>query len=210
METEILTKYEEVQNALAAVDDVLESISLLDNISSAGELHETMPRLLASLGHYSLSDRAYIFSWVSEERTELHMVHEWCAEGVRPTMDEMQHVRMEDMPHWAFSLYNGDPIVSMDWDAQRVNSPEEFALFDGQDIHALMVIPVFSGKKLNGYIGFDNPDPSRTTLSLRLLTSWEPAGKSVHDGRAGEEAGVFTEQSAGTAPGENDSGCAEY
>lgn len=109
METEILTKYEEVQNALAAVDDVLESISLLDNISSAGELHETMPRLLASLGHYSLSDRAYIFSWVSEERTELHMVHEWCAEGVRPTMDEMQHVRMEDMPHWAFSLYNGAP-----------------------------------------------------------------------------------------------------
>ena len=127
METEILTKYEEVQNALAAVDDVLESISFLDNISSAGELHETMPRLLASLGHYSLSDRAYIFSWVSEERTELHMVHEWCAEGVRPTMDEMQHVRMEDMPHWAFSLYNGDPIVSMDWDAQRVNSPEESA-----------------------------------------------------------------------------------
>ena len=31
------------------------------------------------------------------------------------------------------------------------------------------MIPILSNKKLNGYIGFDNPEQSKTALSLRLL-----------------------------------------
>lgn len=49
--------------------------------------------------------------------------------------------------------------------------PEEYALFDGQNIHSLIVIPVFANKKLNGYIGFDNPEPDKVALSVRLLSS---------------------------------------
>ena len=32
-----------------------------------------------------------------------------------------------------------------------------------------MVIPIFANKKLNGYIGFDNPEPGKSAFSLRLL-----------------------------------------
>ena len=144
---------------------------MLDNISSEDELNQVMPDLLAALGRYSVSDRAYIFTWTSPERNVLRMTHEWCAEGVSPTMGDMQNLKMEDMPNWSLRLNNGEAIISKDWDVEKEKTPEEYTLFDGQDIHSLIVIPILSSKKLNGYIGFDNPEQSKTALSVRLLTS---------------------------------------
>lgn len=161
----------ELQMALKAVDDILDKISLLDNVSSESELDEVMPALLAAMGRYSMSDRAYIFTWTSPEQNTLRMTHEWCADGVRPTIGEMQNLRMSDMPNWTPRLYNAEAILSDDWKAEKKNTPEEYALFDGQDIHSLIVIPIFSNKKLNGYIGFDNPEQGKSALSVRLLTS---------------------------------------
>ena len=152
-----------------AVDDVLDNISILDNISSREELDEAMPKLLASLGKYSMSDRSYIFTWTGGDRSVLQMSHEWCADGVEPTIDKMQHVQIEHMPNWASRLRAGEAIVSMDWNQEKEVTPEEYTLFDGQNISALIVIPIFSNKRLNGYIGFDNPEQSKTGLSLRLL-----------------------------------------
>ncbi len=157
--------------ALDAVDEILGYISQLDKAASRAELERILPGLLASMGEYSQSDRSYVFEWRDGERRVLHMTHEWCAPGVRPTIGEMQDVHISDMPHWSVRLRNGEPIVSMDWDGEKAVSPEEFALFDGQNIHALIVIPIFSGKALNGYIGFDNPDQGTSALSLRLLSS---------------------------------------
>lgn len=118
-----------------------------------------------------MSDRAYVFSWASIERQALRMTHEWCAQGVRPTINEMQHILMSEMPNWTPKLNRGEAIVCDDWDAEKENTPQEYALFDGQDIHSLIVIPIFSNRKLNGYIGFDNPEQSKSALSLRLLSA---------------------------------------
>lgn len=184
-------EYRQMQIVQDAVDDVLDNISILDNISSKEELNEAMPKLLASLGKYSLSDRSYIFTWTEEDRSVMKMTHEWCAEKVEPTIDRMQNVRIEDMPNWAPRLRAGEAIVSADWEEERRQTPEEFELFDGQDINSLIVIPILSNKKLNGYIGFDNPEQSKTALSLRLLKAVGGAHRrftreSSYNGRAGK------------------------
>ena len=164
-------KAAERDKILTAVDDVLDNITAFDRVTNEAELNEAMPQLLAALGKYSRSDRAYVFAWASEDDQVLRMTHEWCAPGVGPTIQEMQSVKMSDMPHWSQMLNRGEPIVSMDWEAERESVPEEFAVFDGQGIHALIVIPIFASKRLNGYIGFDNPDERMQMLSVRLLTS---------------------------------------
>lgn len=164
-------QYRELQAALAAVDDVLRNITMFDAVTSEEEMSQIMPNLLASLGRYSMSDRAYAFTWASEEEQILRMTHEWCAEGVAPTIDEMQNLKMHDMPNWAPRLRRGEPIVSMDWEADKTLTPEEYQVFDGQEIHSLIVIPVFASRKLNGYIGFDNPEKNMTELSVRILSS---------------------------------------
>ena len=164
-------EYQDIRAALSAVDEVLKNISALDQATDERELNRVLPALLASMGRYAAADRAYLFGWTDEKRLALHMTHEWCAPGVRPTMDEMQDLRMADMPNWAPRLRRGEAIVSDNWDAERERTPEEFRLFDGQDIHALMVIPILANQTLSGYIGFDNPDQSTSALSVRLLTS---------------------------------------
>ncbi len=164
-------RYRDVRIAQTAADDILKNVTMLDNISSEEELNQVMPQLLASLGAYSMSDRSYVFSWTSEKQDTLHMTHEWCAEGVAASIDKMQNLRMSDMPNWSPRLYAGEAIVYMDWQAQKEYTPEEYALFDGQDIHALIVIPIFANKRLNGYIGFDNPEQKKKALSVRLLTA---------------------------------------
>ena len=164
-------EYQDIRAALSAVDEVLKNISALDQATDERELNRVLPALLASMGRYAAADRAYLFGWTDEKRLALHMTHEWCAPGVRPTMDEMQDLRMADMPNWAPRLRRGEAIVSDNCDAERERTPEEFRLFDGQDIHALMVIPILANQTLSGYIGFDNPDQSTSALSVRLLTS---------------------------------------
>ncbi len=170
-EAEKVSQYREIKAAVEAVDDILNKITAFDKVSSEDELEQLMPGLLASLGHYSMSDRAYIFTWASAEHQVLRMTNEWCADGVFPTMDAMQNLSICDMPNWAPRLNRGEAIVCKDWDAEKERVPEEYALFDGQNIHSLIVIPVFANKKLNGYIGFDNPEPDKVALSVRLLSS---------------------------------------
>ena len=164
-------QYREIQAAVEAVDDVLNKLNVFDKITSEEELEQVMPDLLASLGRYSMSDRAYIFSWASSEHQVLRMTHEWCAEGVFPTMEKMQSLKMSDLPNWAPRLNKGEAIVSTDWESEKEKTPEEYAIFDGQNIHSLIVIPIFANQTLNGYIGFDNPEQSKAALSVRLLSS---------------------------------------
>ena len=170
-EAERGNKYKELQTAMEAVDDVLGNIAVLNNVANEAELERMIPEMLASLGKYSMSDRAYLFAWASEERRVLRMTHEWCREGVEPTIDQVQDVKMSDLPNWTPRLNRGESIVSMDWEEEGKSTPQEYRVFDGQDIHALIVIPIFSFKKLNGYIGFDNPDRGMTALSVRMLST---------------------------------------
>ncbi|MBU5481610.1 ATP-binding protein [Blautia sp. MSJ-19] len=171
LETEKARQHREIGATVEAVDDVLNKLAVFDKISSETELDQVMPELLASLGRYSMSDRAYIFTWASQEHQILRMTHEWCAEGAFPTIDQMQELNIKDMPNWIPRLKRGEAIVCADWEAERSNIPQEYATFDGQGIHSLIVIPVFANNKLNGYIGFDNPEQSRAALSVRLLSS---------------------------------------
>ncbi len=170
-ETARARRYGEMQTALKAADHILSHITRLDSVTNKAELDQAIPGLLAAMGQYSLADRAYTFTWRSEEHQVMYMTHEWCADGVTPTIDMMQGLKMRDLPNWTPRLERGEAIVSMDWNAEKNNTPEEFAVFDGQDIHSLIVIPIFASKRLNGYIGFDNPEKSMTSLSVRLLTS---------------------------------------
>lgn len=164
-------KYQELRASLQMVDVILGYITQLDQADNEEELEQILPGLLGSMGQYTLSDRSYIFEWADKNHNVLAMTHEWCAAGVRPTFGEMQHVAIADLPSWMKKFNKGEPIISHDWDSEKYTTPEEFAVFDGQDIHSLIVIPIFSNSKFNGYIGLDNPEQSMSAVSLRLLSA---------------------------------------
>ena len=163
--------YQRLRTSLDAVDIILQNINQLDKVNNEQELDQVLPELLKSIGEYTCSDRAYVFEWTTEAQEAFYMTHEWCAPDVRPTFGEMQNVRIDRMPHWMPLFQKGEPVISENWDKDGIDTPEEFALFDGQDIHSLIVLPIFSNGKVNGYIGLDNPGHKTSEISVRLLSS---------------------------------------
>lgn len=170
-EAKKVNMYREIQAAVVTVDDILNKLAIFDKITTEDELNLALPDLLASLGRYSMSDRAYIFTWSKNNYLSLKMAHEWCDKGVLSTINSMQDVKLRDIPNWALKLNNGEAIVSSNWDEDKNKYPREYELFAGQNIQSLIVIPIFANQKLNGFIGFDNPAQNKVALSIRLLSS---------------------------------------
>lgn len=164
-------KCQQLQTSLSIVDAILECITALDQARTEKELNQIFPNLVCSIGEYTMSDRSYIFEWSSESKTSLKMTYEWCKEGVRATIDEMQEVFINRIPNWKKYFYQGKPVISKNWEDDRKQMEEEYHLFAGQDLHSLIIIPIFSNSVFNGFIGIDNPEQSSSEMSLRLLSA---------------------------------------
>ena len=160
---------ETLKKIISAVDEVMENTALLDNIKSEAELEQVMPVLLASLGKYAQADRSYIFELKPGSEDVLHVTHIWCAEGISPTYTEMQDIPLASVPNWFSTLNNDGMIVSYNCDSDKNKWPEEHALFEGQGVESIILIPLVSGGAVTGYMGIDNPDPDCVELTVSLL-----------------------------------------
>ena len=162
-------KYEELQNIILAVDEVMENTALLDSIKSEKELEQVMPVLLASLGGYAQADRSYIFELKPDSTELLRMTHVWCAEGISPTIRETEGLPLSAVPNWLSILKRDGAVVVSDWEEGQESWPEEYQLFSGMGIRSIIILPLISGGVITGYMGLDNPAHSRVALSVSLL-----------------------------------------
>lgn len=159
-----------LQAVLDTVNGILCHITRLDRAKNEEEFDDILQGLLGSIGTCTDSDRAYVFELLNKKEA-FRMTHEWCAKGVSRTFASMQYVHVREIPNWMRRFQKGESIISDDWEADRILFPEEFLEFDGQDVHTLIVIPIFSNNKLKGYIGLDNPEQSVSELTIQLLSS---------------------------------------
>lgn len=162
---------QEIRTSLNVIDVILKYITELDQANTEEELNKIIPNLIESIGKYTISDRSYIFEWKSNSKQNLNMTYEWCKDGIRSTIGEMQGIIIDDIPNWMLKFREGKPVVSYDWERDQKLMQEEYDLFQGQDVHSIIIIPIFSSKIFNGFIGLDNPEQSTTDMSLRLLSA---------------------------------------
>ena len=164
-----ITKYEELQKIISEVNEVMENTALLDNIKSEKELEEVLPVLLASLGKYAQAERSYIFELKPDSTDVLHMTHIWCAEGIIPTDCEKQEISLRNVPNW-YAVMNKDGVIAIyDWEVGKDKWPEEYALFSGQGLKSIIILPLISGGRITGYMGIDNPERDRIALTVSLM-----------------------------------------
>ena len=162
-------EYRELPKIISEVNEVMENTALLDNIRSEKELEEVMPVLLASLGKYARADRSYIFELKPESADVLHMTHVWCAEGKRPTIREKQDISLHSVPNWYAAMNRDGNIIIADWENGKDQWPEEYALFSGQGLKSIILLPLITAGTITGYIGIDNPECDRIALTVSLL-----------------------------------------
>jgi GAF domain-containing protein len=105
-------------------------------------------------GQFARVDRSYLFLF-SGDGSAMTNTHEWCAAGITPYRDRLQHVPVIRFP-WLMQQLNQQAAVAVARVADLpAEADRERAEFAAQAILSLLVVPVTYGGGLAGFLGFD-------------------------------------------------------
>ncbi len=137
----------------------LEMEVLLGEISTdfihASDLDVAIMKAFERLGSTTRSSRVYLFL-IDAEAGTMSNTHEWCADGVRPEIGNLQNLPLSGFPWWMQKLNNKEIINEPDVSAMPDEAEAERELLLAQDIKSVLVLPVYALNQLKGYVGFDN------------------------------------------------------
>lgn len=107
---------------------------------------------LEIIGQTIGASRTYIIEYCSKTET-LCNTYEWCADAIIPQKEHLQNLPVSEIPWWHETLINGKLINFHDVEDIPEESTRE--ILKAQDISSILVVPLFTGNKYFGHVGFD-------------------------------------------------------
>lgn len=124
--------------------------------------------LLSYLGQHFHAERSYIFEIT--RRNQLNNTYEWCAPGVTPEIDSLQHVSTSIYaPYWLPRFQRHQAVIIRNMDTYRELDRPMYDILKPQNIHTLVTFPIFAETFLIGFIGIDNPPLDQIDIATSLL-----------------------------------------
>lgn len=156
--------HSEVQNA--------QSLDVIINEGIRAALQEQTPDqslevLLKHLGKALNGERVYIFE--QNESGGDDNTYEWVADGVEPEKEKLQNVPPEVCEGWYQNFSDGKHIVIESLEEIRDISPLQYEILKEQDIHSLVVVPLYDEKKVIGFYGVNNPPVKLLEYASNML-----------------------------------------
>lgn len=142
-------------------------MALLVNESMRMAMEENNPEngiaaLLEYLGKSLRSDRSYIFEILEKNGKQVwNNTYEWCAYGVTPEKDFLSAVPYEATEIWMRNFSARKFVIIRDVETTKNTDPAAYEYLEPQNIHSLITGPLYSGDKLIGFYGIDNPPAER-------------------------------------------------
>lgn len=135
-------------------------------------LQETSPsrsleRLLEYLGKTLNAERTYIFeknSFGGDDNT-----YEWTSVGVTAEKENLQNLSPEVCANWYNTFKLGDLIIIENLEDIRETNPVQYEILKRQNIHSLVVVPLYDDQKAIGFYGVDNPKTHSFDYASNLL-----------------------------------------
>ncbi|AFY61136.1 PAS domain S-box/diguanylate cyclase (GGDEF) domain-containing protein [Synechococcus sp. PCC 6312] len=113
-----------------------------------------LQRILQATGEFTMADRSYLFLLDDASGATISNTHEWCAPGVRPEIQTLQHLVVADLYHFFQPLFDLESICLTHIDQFPADSPTR-EILERQDIQSLLAVPLSSEGKFIGFLGFD-------------------------------------------------------
>ncbi|MHC4742194.1 MAG: PAS domain S-box protein, partial [Planctomycetota bacterium] len=111
---------------------------------------------ITSVGKFARVDRAYVFQFRDDGQL-LDNTHDWCAPEIEPHIESLQGIVLNDELPWFASKIRSEEVFHIpSVDKLPAEAEREKEHFQRQDIKSLIVIPMRSGDRLTGFIGFDS------------------------------------------------------
>ena len=149
-----------VQNLETVINEGLR-VALLEETPD-----QSLEVLLEHLGKALNGERTYIFE--QNESGCDDNTYEWVADGVAPEKESLQNVPPEVCASWYRKFGVGKHIVIESVEDIRESDPLQYENLKRQNIHSLVVVPLYDGKAVIGFYGVDNPPVKSLEYALSV------------------------------------------
>ncbi|MGN0438656.1 MAG: diguanylate cyclase domain-containing protein [Lachnospiraceae bacterium] len=123
--------------------------------------------ILEYLGKALHGERTYIFEKNASGGDD--NTYEWVANGVTPEIDNLQNLPPEICANWYREFSENKNIIINDLEDIRESDPLQYENLKRQDIHSLVVIPLYNNNENFGFYGVDNPGGESLELTQNML-----------------------------------------
>lgn len=126
------------------------------SLMRSGEEHldAAIEEVLGAVGRFFGVDRAYVFLIDDAAATQSN-THEWVAPGISSEACNLQQVPLDTFP-WLLAQLRMDQVFRYaSLDELPAGAASERAEFEREGIQSVLVVPLWSGGALQGFIGFD-------------------------------------------------------
>ena len=128
---------------------------------------QTLEVILEYLGNALKGERTYIFERNAKGNDD--NTYEWVANGVMPAKDMLQDLPAEVCANWYRNFREDKNIMIHDLEDIRESDPLQYENLKRQDIHSLVVVPLYDDKKIIGFYGVDNPPKGALDYTETML-----------------------------------------
>lgn len=115
---------------------------------------KTLEVLLEYMGKALGGERTYIFE--KNEKGHDDNTYEWVASGVSPEKENLQDLPPEVCANWYENFSIGKHIVIKKLADIKENNPLQYDILKRQNIHSLVVVPLYDDGEAIGFYGVDN------------------------------------------------------
>ncbi len=152
----------------------------------AKKLDDFLNFSIAEMGKSLCVSRVYMFDQDHSSKT-VNNTHEWCSDGIVPQIEELQGIPVTEMTWWIETLIK-DHIICFS-DIEKIPDEGIKEILRPQNILSILIMPVMSGGRYSGFIGFDdclthriwNQDEIEMLQSLSNIISGFIARQSVEE-----------------------------
>ena len=123
--------------------------------------------VLEYLGKTLKGDRTYIFE--QNESGGDDNTYEWVASGVTPEKNKLQNVPPEVCEAWYQKFGENKNIIIKDLENIRETNLLQYEILKEQDVHSLVVVPLYDDGKAIGFFGIDNPPVGILSYARNML-----------------------------------------
>ena len=123
--------------------------------------------ILEYLGKALHGERTYIFEQNKAGGDD--NTYEWVASGVTPEIDNLQNLPPEVCANWYHNFSEDRNIIIEDLEDIRESDPLQYDNLKRQDIHSLVVVPLYDDTKNVGFYGVDNPHGESFDYAQNML-----------------------------------------
>ncbi|MBR8831818.1 MAG: hypothetical protein N5P05_002319 [Chroococcopsis gigantea SAG 12.99] len=136
------------------------------------QISQGITKALEIIGEYEGIDRSYLFTFDDEQEVTISNNHEWCREGIKPEIDNLQKIPTS-LLGWFLNELKKERILHIP-DIYHLPPQAEWEKksFEAQNIKSLLIVAIVYQERVIGFVGFDAVRDYKTWTgeSISLLT----------------------------------------